>query len=110
VKQTAGHCRLESWLFGSAQKLGLIFKRDRESVVAGQIFHPNISGLRRLFDVRTRIERYQSSSPETEILTECYRPEVKSATVRRDQRNPVVLFFSDLKDEIKILFQFKSTN
>jgi hypothetical protein len=53
-------------------------------------------------------DRHFSSVRKT---SNSYRPEVKTATVWRKQRNPRRLFFSGLKDEIRnCLFQSKSTN
>jgi hypothetical protein len=34
-----------------------------------------------------RIERHQSNSPQNKDSDQSYRPEVKTATVRRNQRN-----------------------
>ena len=78
-----------------SQKSGLIFECDGNRSPPGKFFLQMFPRLRRLFYVGIRIERHQSSSPETKILLKCYRPEVKSATVqinRRDLNNP--LFFA----------------
>src|SRR5262245_2683019 len=61
--------------------------------------------------MRIRIERHQNNSFPNKYYDHSYRPEVKAATVRRNQRNRIVLFFLGLKDEIRnFLLQFKSTN